>query len=66
MSAILPSHHCGYQFRAEELRNFLDLVEQDLPVSSQSYQTLDLGRKAAARSIGMAGAVQLLPTCGRG
>ncbi len=40
MAANPPSRHCGYQFRAEELNDFLDLVENFLPISAQNWQAV--------------------------
>ena len=38
MAPILPSRCRRYQFRAEELKNFLDLVKSFLPISAQNWQ----------------------------
>jgi hypothetical protein len=40
MAPILPSRRCGYQFRAEELKIFLDLVKSCLLFSSQNWQAV--------------------------
>ncbi len=38
MAPIPPSYHCGHQFRADKLHNFLDLVKSFLPHSAQNWQ----------------------------
>ena len=40
MAPIPPSRHSGYQFRAEELNDLLDLVESFLPISAQNWQAV--------------------------
>ena len=40
MAPIPPSRHSGYQFRAEELNDFLDLVEKFLTISAQNCQAV--------------------------
>ena len=40
MAPILPSRRHGYQLRAEELKNFLDLVKSFLPISAQNWQAV--------------------------
>ncbi len=40
MAANPPSCRRGYQFRAEELNDFLDLVENFLPISMQNWQAV--------------------------
>ncbi len=40
MAANPPSRRRGYQFRAEELNDFLDLVENFLPISAQNWQAV--------------------------
>jgi hypothetical protein len=38
LAPIPPSRRHGFQFQAEELDNFLDLVESFLPISAQNWQ----------------------------
>jgi hypothetical protein len=40
MAPIPPSRRRGYQFRAEELNDFLDIVESFLPISAQNWQAV--------------------------
>jgi len=40
MAPIPPSHHRGFQFRAEEIDDFLEVVETYLPISAQNWQTV--------------------------
>ena len=40
MAPIPPSRRHGFQFRAEELDDFLDLVESFLPISAQNWQAV--------------------------
>jgi hypothetical protein len=40
MAANPPLRCRGYQFRAEELNDFLDLVDNFLPISSQNWQAV--------------------------
>jgi hypothetical protein len=40
MAHIHPSRRRGYQFRAEELNDFLDIVESFLPISVQNWQAV--------------------------
>ena len=40
MAPIPPSRRRGYQFRADELNNFLDIVESFLPISAQNWQAV--------------------------
>jgi hypothetical protein len=40
MAPIPPSRRRGYQFRAEELSNFLEIVESFLPISAQNWQAV--------------------------
>jgi len=37
MAPIPPSRHRGFQFQAEELDDFLDIVESFLPISAQNW-----------------------------
>jgi hypothetical protein len=40
MAPIPPSRRHGYQFRADELNDFLDIVESFLPISAQNWQAV--------------------------
>jgi hypothetical protein len=40
MAPIPPSHRRGYQFRADELNDFLDIVESFLPILVQNWQAV--------------------------
>jgi hypothetical protein len=40
MAPIPPLRRHGFQFRAEELDDFLDLVESFLPISAQNWQAV--------------------------
>jgi hypothetical protein len=40
MAPIPPSRRRGYQFRAEELNDFLDIVKSFLPISAQNWQAV--------------------------
>ena len=40
MTLIPPSHRRKYQFRAEELNNLLDIVENHLPIFEQSWHAV--------------------------
>jgi hypothetical protein len=40
MAPILPSRRRGFQYRAEELDDLMDLVESFLPISSQTWQAV--------------------------
>ena len=40
MAPIPPSHRRGFQFRSEELDDFLEVVETYLPISAQNWQTV--------------------------
>jgi hypothetical protein len=40
MAPISPSHRCGFQFRAERIDDFLEIVETYLPISAQNWQTV--------------------------
>jgi hypothetical protein len=40
MAHIPPSRRRGYQFRAEELNDFLDIVESFLPILVQNWQAV--------------------------
>jgi len=40
MAPIPPSRRRGFQFWAEELDNFLDIVESFLPISAQNWQAV--------------------------
>jgi hypothetical protein len=40
MAPIPPSRRRGYQFRAEELNNFLEIVKSFLPISVQNWQAV--------------------------
>jgi hypothetical protein len=40
IAANPPSRHRGYQFRAEELNDFLDLFKNFLPISMQNWQAV--------------------------
>jgi hypothetical protein len=36
----LPSRRCGYQFRVDELNNFLDIVDNFFLISVQNLQAI--------------------------
>ena len=40
MAPIPPSRRHGYQLRADELNDFLDIVESFLPISAQNWQAV--------------------------
>jgi hypothetical protein len=40
MAPIPPSRRRGFQFRVEELDDFLDIVESFLPISAQNWQAI--------------------------
>ena len=40
MAPIPPSRRRGFQFRVEELDDFLDIVESFLPISAQNWQAV--------------------------
>ena len=40
MAPIPPSRRRGFQFRAEEIDDFLEVVETYLPISAQNWQTV--------------------------
>ena len=40
MAPIPPSRRRGFQFRAEELNDLMDLVESFLPISAQNWQAV--------------------------
>ena len=40
MAPIPPSRRRGFQFRAEELDDLMDLVESFLPISAQNWQAV--------------------------
>ena len=40
MAPIPPSRRHRYQFRADELNDFLDIAENFLPISTQNWQSV--------------------------